>query len=361
MGRTCSTRAGPQRLGRVRNRSCVRRPSRPRTNPRGDRFPGPAPQEDTAGRPRQRCLCRALGGRHSKRRLRARMLYQGSPEPERTWQRPKQCSPEPPGFSRAAVQRPGVEVARRRPRIATRMCRPSSQAGEHRGCEPVPPTACFGPSRPPVSVFAGHLLRSGRPDRSHWDRGQGQHRGETGRGGRFGPKQVAAMPSQAHGAVCDGATTSLKPPRKAFCQPRRIIPGRSLLNAKPGSRFSANLDAESVHHGMRQSRHISCVQTLPRMLIMAAVVNLDRSARGRASSAHEPRRSPTAGHGPLARLCRPTPNGPSRSRPVTVRAVARPDGRPTAHPGWEGDPDRGAARSTGRSSRRLHPGCVSRV
>ncbi len=110
MGRTCSTRAGPQMPGRVRNRSCVRHPSRPRTNPRGGRFPGPTLEGDRAGRTRQGCLCRALGGRHSKRGLRARMVYQGSPEPGRAWQRPKQCIPEPPGFSRWEVQGSPAEV-----------------------------------------------------------------------------------------------------------------------------------------------------------------------------------------------------------------------------------------------------------
>ena len=45
------------------------------------------------------------------------------------------------------------------------------------------PRACFGPRRAPVSVCAGRLFRSGLPDRSPWDRGQGQRRGEAGRGG----------------------------------------------------------------------------------------------------------------------------------------------------------------------------------
>ena len=53
-----------------------------------------------------------------------------------------------------------------------------------------------------VSEHAGHPFRSGRPDRSPWGRGQGQHRGETGRGGRFGPKQVADMTEIRNHANC---------------------------------------------------------------------------------------------------------------------------------------------------------------
>ncbi len=149
--------------GRVRNRSCVRRPSRPRSKPRGGRFPGPTPEGDRAGRTRKGCLCRALGGRHSKQGLRARMVYQGSPEPERAWQRPKQCIPAPPALAVGRFR----AISPRRAHSTSGLCQP-----DHR-LHPLPPRTVDRPRHPlllrpnPTTTRTLHASSVHPPRRQH--------------------------------------------------------------------------------------------------------------------------------------------------------------------------------------------------
>lgn len=98
----------------------------------------------------------------------------------------------------------------------------------------LPVCACFGPSRPPISVFAGHLFRGGRPDRSPWDRGQGHHRGGAGRGGRFRPKQVADLTEIRSMFMAGGVVALLDALRLELLEMMRADQG-ALFRAVPGA------------------------------------------------------------------------------------------------------------------------------